>query len=643
MVKRFRTTTALAGVDLDVEEATVFGLLGPNGAGKTTLVRILATLLAPDAGRAEVFGRDVVQDPAGVRELLGLTGQFAAVDEMLTGRENLQMFGRLFDLSAAEARRRGNELLERFELADAADRPARTYSGGMRRRLDLASSLLTRPRVLFLDEPTTGLDPRSRIEIWSVVRELVHDGTTLLLTTQYLEEADQLAEQIAVIDHGRVIAQGTGSELKDRVGGQILEVELVSAGERENARAALAGIGCGEPEPGERLAQLTIPAPRDGLEMIEDAASALRKAQIAVSDLGLRRPTLDDVFLQLTGAPPSENGAGADTATGNGQPTAATAGGQPSAATPSALGVRAPAAPRYPARRPSRWWRVSPRELRGDITDARVVSARNLRHFVRQPDLLVFSTIQPIMFVLLFTYVFGGAISHSLPPGVSYIDYLLPGILVQSVTFRASMTAIGLTDDLKLGVIDRFRSMPMARSAVLIGRTAADLVRNVLIILLMIIVGYIIGFRFQAGVVQAVGCVALVTGFGLALSWIFAFVALTVRSAEAAQSAGFVVLFPLVFASSVFVPVSTLPSWLQAIAKVSPVTLTANAARSLSLVPGNTIVPRRRHRLDHRPPGRVHPTLGVALPPHDIAPLHDRPSGMLTMTFRVNFPTDRFQ
>jgi ABC transporter DrrB family efflux protein len=577
VVKRFRSTTALAGVDLDVEEATVFGLLGPNGAGKTTLVRVLATLLAPDAGRAEVFGRDVVRDAAGVREMLGLTGQFAAVDEILTGRENLQMFGRLFDLSAADARRRANELLERFDLADAADRPARTYSGGMRRRLDLASSLLTRPRVLFLDEPTTGLDPRSRNEIWSVVRELVREGTTLLLTTQYLEEADQLAEQIAVIDHGRMIAQGTGSELKDRVGGQILEVELVRPAERDKARAALAGIGCGEPEPGERLAQLTLPAPRDGLEMIEDAASALRAAEIAVSDLGLRRPTLDDVFLQLTGAPPSENGAGPEVATGDGQPDRTGA---------SVRAARAPAALPPGARRPPRWRRVSPRELRADVTDAWVVSGRNLRHFVRQPDLLVFSTIQPIMFVLLFTYVFGNAISHSLPPGVSYIDYLLPGILIQSVTFRASMTAVGLTDDLKLGVIDRFRSMPMARSAVLVGRTTADLVRNVLIIVLMIVVGYIIGFRFQAGVAQALACIALVSAFGLSLSWIFAFVAFTVRSAEAAQSAGFVILFPLVFASSVFVPVSTLPSWLQVIAKVSPVTLTANAARSLALVPG---------------------------------------------------------
>src|SRR5437016_10101714 len=224
VVKRFGATVALDGAGLEVPAGMVFGLLGPNGAGKTTLVRVLATLLAPDAGRAEVFGRDVVGDAPAVRELLGLTGQFAAVDEILTGRENLVMFGRLFDLSPAEARRRADELLERFDLAHAGDRPARTYSGGMRRRLDLASSLLTRPRILFLDEPTTGLDPRSRNQIWTIVRELVRDGTTVLLTTQYLEEADEPADEVAVIDHGRGLAQGTGNELKDRVGGQILEV-----------------------------------------------------------------------------------------------------------------------------------------------------------------------------------------------------------------------------------------------------------------------------------------------------------------------------------------------------------------------------------------------------------------------------------
>jgi ABC transporter DrrB family efflux protein len=566
VIKHFGTTTALAGVDLDVAEGMVFGLLGPNGAGKTTLVRVLATLLAPDAGRAEVFGLDVVHEAAEVRRLLGLTGQFAAVDEILSGRENLEMFGRLFDLSREEARRRAGELLDRFDLTDAADRPARTYSGGMRRRLDLASSLLTQPRILFLDEPTTGLDPRSRNEIWGIARELVRDGTTIMLTTQYLEEADELADRIAVIDHGRVIAEGTGNELKDRVGGQILEVELTRAAQRDQAQAVLAGVGCGEPEPGGRPDELTLPAPRDGLELIEDAASALRHAGIDVSDLGLRRPTLDDVFLQLTGAPPSEDGTG---------PTA----------------VESP--PSVTDHRPRRLLQVhrpSLTELRSTVRDAAVVTGRNLRHFIRQPQLLIFSTIQPVMFVLLFSYVFGGAVEGSLPGGVEYIDFLLPGIFVQSVAFRATQTAVGLSEDLERGVIDRFRSMPMARSAVLIGRTTADLVRNILIIGLMTAVGYVIGFRFHAGVLDALACVAVVGAFGLALSWIFAFVALTVRGAEAAQSAGFVVIFPLVFASSVFVPVSTMPDWLQAIAEVSPVTLTANTARAYALeggVPGS--------------------------------------------------------
>ena len=560
VTKRFGATVALAGVDLQVPEGAVFGLLGPNGAGKTTLVRILATLLTPEEGRAEVLGHDVVGEPAAVRELLGLTGQFAAVDEILTGRENLEMFGRLFKLSRDEARRRAAELLERFDLADAADRPARTYSGGMRRRLDLASSLLTRPRILFLDEPTTGLDPRSRNQIWAIVRELRREGTTLLLTTQYLEEADQLTDRIAVIDHGKVIAEGTGSELKDRVGGQILELELSSAAQRDEAQRVLARVGCGEPEPDERPDRLTLPAPRDGLELIEEAAAELRRAGIGVSDLGLRRPTLDDVFLQLTGAPPSEDG------------------GPP----PAVVAARTRAQRRPMLRLP----RPSAREIRLGIVDAAVVTGRNLRHFIRQPQLLIFSTIQPVMFVLLFVYVFGGAVRGSLPGGVKYVDFLLPGIFVQSVAFRATQTAVGLAEDLERGVVDRFRSMPMARSAVLLGRTVADLVRNVLIIGLMIVVGYVVGFRFHGGLPGALAAIVVVAAFGFALSWIFAFVALAVRGAEAAQAAGFVVVFPLVFASSVFVPVGTMPDWLQTFAKASPITLTADAARSYALSGG---------------------------------------------------------
>jgi ABC transporter DrrB family efflux protein len=381
------------------------------------------------------------------------------------------------------------------------------------------------------------------------------------LTTQYLEEADQLADEIAVIDHGRVIAKGTGNELKDRVGGQILEVELTDVRQRDEAEAALLRVGCGTPEEDERPNRLILPAPRDGLVLVEEAAAELRREGIGVSDMGLRRPTLDDVFLQLTGQTPSENG----------RPESAAVMSESLAERPRRL-------PR--ARAPSR------RDAESSVTDLAVVTMRNLRHFWRQPDLLVFSTIQPIMFVVLFVYVFGGAVGLALPSGVTYVDYLLPGILVQSVAFSASGTAVGLSEDLRRGVIDRFRSMPMARSAVLLGRTTADLARNVLVIGLMIGVGYLVGFRFQAGVVPALGCVFLVAALGFALSWIFAFVSFVVRGAETAQTAGFVLLFPLVFASSVFAPVSTLPSWLAQVAKASPVSLTADAARTLALTGG---------------------------------------------------------
>jgi len=300
--KRFGTTDALTGVDLEVAEGEVVGLLGPNGAGKTTLVRVLATLLPPDEGQATIFGRDVVRDAPEVRRLIGLTGQYAAVDELLTGRENLKMFGELFHLTGRDARRRAGELLERFDLADAGDRPARTYSGGMRRRLDLASSLLVRPRLLFLDEPTTGLDPRSRNAIWEVTRELVAEGTTLLLTTQYLEEADQLADRIAVIDHGDIIAEGTGDELKDRVGGQVVDILLAEDGDADRAQAAIPGAErTGDP----RRIRVPVPA-EDALAELSRIAATLQASGLYVRDIGLRRPTLDDVFLELTQqAPPT--------------------------------------------------------------------------------------------------------------------------------------------------------------------------------------------------------------------------------------------------------------------------------------------------------------------------------------------------
>jgi len=297
--KSFGSTKALDGLDLAVPEGTILGLLGPNGAGKTTAVRILTTLLIPDAGRAVVAGVDVLAQPTKARRLMGLTGQFAAVDDYLTGRENLIMFGRLYHLSRAEAKRRADELLERFDLTDAAGRLAKTYSGGMRRRLDIASSLVFRPPVLFLDEPTTGLDPRSRLGMWQVIEDLVRDGTTMLLTTQYLEEADQLAHSIAVIDAGRVIAEGTSNDLKAQVGGTRLVLVIESTQEVARAVEIMRKVGDGT-EP--TLEGLTVCVPvTEGAGVFAEVVRDLDAASVRIADLGLRRPTLDDVFLRLTG------------------------------------------------------------------------------------------------------------------------------------------------------------------------------------------------------------------------------------------------------------------------------------------------------------------------------------------------------
>jgi ABC-2 type transport system ATP-binding protein len=310
LVKVFKgQVRALDGLSLAVQPGSVHGLLGPNGAGKTTLIRVLSTLLRPDGGTARVAGVDVRTDPAAVRARIGLAGQSAAVDEVLTGRENVEMVGRLYGLSRRQARRRASQVLERIRLEEAADRQVKTYSGGMRRRLDLAASLVGRPHVLFLDEPTAGLDPASRRDLWTLIGELVATGTTVLLTTQYLEEADRLADRIAVIDHGRLVSEGAGDQLKERVGGAVLEVTVP---EQDRARTfqALRGVGGPDPTDDRDHGRIVLPAP-DGARTLTEALRRLDAAGITPEDMALRKPTLDDVFLALTGHR-------ASTPTGNG-------------------------------------------------------------------------------------------------------------------------------------------------------------------------------------------------------------------------------------------------------------------------------------------------------------------------------------
>jgi ABC-2 type transport system ATP-binding protein len=303
---------ALDGLDLEVPEGTVLGLLGPNGAGKTTTVRVLTTLLEPDAGQALVLGHDVTREPALVRRLIGLSGQYSAVDENLTGRENLWMFGRLYGLRSKAASARADELLEMFDLTEARDRVTKTYSGGMKRRLDLAGSLIAHPKVLFLDEPTTGLDPRARLDLWEVIRDRVRSGVTLLLTTQYLEEADELADSIAVIDRGQVIAQGTADQLKSEVGGERIEVVVHESAQIRHARELLRPFALGdEVDIDEHARRLTVPT-SGGSSALVRVIRELDAEQVAIDDIGLRRPTLDDVFLTLTGHTAEESAKDAD-------------------------------------------------------------------------------------------------------------------------------------------------------------------------------------------------------------------------------------------------------------------------------------------------------------------------------------------
>jgi ABC transporter DrrB family efflux protein len=540
LVKRFGDVVAVDGIDLRVNKGEVFGVLGPNGAGKTTMLRMLATLLSIDGGQARIFGVDVASKPHQIRQLVGVTGQYASVDENLTATENLWLFGRLVGLKSKVAKARAAELLGRFGLEDAASRQIKTFSGGMRRRLDLAASLISRPPLIFLDEPTTGLDPRTRGQMWDTIRELIRDGATVLLTTQYLDEADQLADRIAVVDRGRKVAEGTPNELKAGVGDSTLYVQLTDAdraGGADPRRRAGAHARGGRP-----VHRPARPQPRRGRthraaygrDRYRDGIGAPAHARRGLPrhhrSLHRRRARPAGVPMSTLIIPASERRLSAYT---------------------------------------------SPRDT---ISHTVSMAWRALKKMQRNPEQFFDVIIQPLLFTAMFTYIFGGAIAGDVK---SYLPTIITGILAQTSLTACMATGTQMREDMDKGVFDRFRSLPMSRIAPLAGPMAADVLRYGIAATLTVLTGLLMGYRPGGGILGVAAGWVLVVFAGWALSWIFAWLGTLMRTAQAVQGVGMMIMFPLTFLSNAFVPTRTLPGWLQAFVKVNPVTLVINATRDL--------------------------------------------------------------
>ncbi len=549
--KSFGTKKVLQGIDLQIKKGSIHAILGPNGSGKTTLVKILSTLLKAESGEIKVAGFDIEEQSAKVRESISLTGQNASIDEELTGYENLYLFARLLGYPSGEAKQRANELLSAFDLKDAANRLVKNYSGGMRRKLDIAASIVKVSEILFLDEPTTGLDPKSRNSLWAIIRTLAKQGSTVLLTTQYLEEAEQLADRISVIDEGKVISEGTSDELKASVGKNILHVHLNGVAQLQ-PETVIGNINGVQPQVDHDGKKLSFPVM--GQKQAITILHELERNNYDITGFSLSRPDLNEVFLSLTGQKKVQENSDGDQK--NGSPEV----DQDSKSITQLLK------------------QAKPRHQSGLLNNKLMFGWRNLIKIKHIPEQFVDVLITPIMFTFMFTYLFGGALAGST---TAYLQFFIPGILVQTLTFNAMYAGINVSNDVSKGIFDRFRSMPIWLPAPLSGIFIGDFFRHLISGCLVLLFGFILGFRAEAGILAYVVAFIIMILFAMSISWVFIIMGLTMRSTSAVMSIGWLVLMPIVFLSNIFADPASMPGWLQTFISYNPLAWQVDAVRGL--------------------------------------------------------------
>jgi daunorubicin resistance ABC transporter ATP-binding subunit len=551
ILKSFGEKKVLNGIDLKIKKGSIHAVLGPNGSGKTTLIKILSTLLKADGGQIKVGGYDALEHPDKVRECISLTGQNASVDEELTGYENLYLFARLFGYPSSEARQRANELLSAFDLKEAGGRLVKTYSGGMRRRLDISASIVRISEILFLDEPTTGLDPRSRNSMWSVIRSLARKGTTILLTTQYLEEAEQLADKITVIDEGKVISEGTSNELKASIGNNMLHVHLNGV-EKLHLDQVLENMQHAHAQTDQEVKKISFPV--TGQKQAITILGELQVNNIEITAFNLSRPDLNEVFLSLTGKLKENR---------NGQEHQHNGETEDELTTMSVSHILEHSRPQHRS---------------GWFSNKLMFGWRNLIKIKHIPEQFMDVLITPIMFTFMFTYIFGGALAGSTK---AYLQFFIPGILVQTLTFNAMYAGININNDVSKGIFDRFRSMPIWLPAPLSGIFIGDFLRHLISGSLVLLFGFMLGFRTGAGLPAFAVSFVIMIFFAMSISWIFIIMGLTMRSSSAVMSFGWLILMPLVFMSNIFADPSTMPVWLQKFISFNPLAWQVDAVRGL--------------------------------------------------------------